>query len=158
MMDMPIAVEGWGEKRGHHPWLPLPQHWVQPYFLISLTSILIDVSAWQPSAVAVYAPGEEESISLLENPEDLPSNEMLSRSSEPSCQKKAAWQRQSPATCTKHEADSNLNSSYAYYIPRSAEADNWEMPPLTHYILSRRYLIYFGMWRQMLTTVINSHN
>lgn len=118
---------------------------VHSYFLISLTSILIDVSACQPSAAAARAPVEEESIFLLENPEDLPSNEMLSRSSESSCQKKAARRRKSLATCTKHEADSNPNSSYAHYIQRSAQADNWEMQPLTYYLLSTRYLIYSGL-------------
>lgn len=39
-------------------------------------------------------PVEEEMLLLLENPEDLPSNEMLSRSSELSCQKKATqWRK-----------------------------------------------------------------
>lgn len=66
----------------------------QPYFLISLTAILADVFAGQNRAAAVSAPVEEERLLLLENPEDLPSNEMLSRSSELSCQKKASqWEK-----------------------------------------------------------------
>lgn len=66
----------------------------QPYFLISLTVALADVFAGQSGAAAASAPVEEERLLLLENPEDLPSNEMLSRSSEPSCQKKAAqWRK-----------------------------------------------------------------
>lgn len=67
----------------------------QPYFLISLTVTLADVFAGQSRAAAVCALVEaEERLLLLENPEDLPSNEMLSRSSELSCQKKAAqWRK-----------------------------------------------------------------
>lgn len=96
VMDTLIAAEGWG-KKGSSPLTSSPSALrVQPYFLISLTSILIDVSACQPSAAAARAPVEEESLFLLENPEDLPSNEMLSRSSESSCQKKAAQRRKLP--------------------------------------------------------------
>lgn len=61
----------------------------QLYFLISLTTILADVFTGE-NRVAASAPVEEERLLLLENPEDLLSNEMLSRSSELSCQKKTS--------------------------------------------------------------------
>lgn len=65
-----------------------------PYFLISLTVILADVFTGQCQAAAEDVPVEEARLPLHENPADLPSNEMLSRSSELSCQKKATqWRK-----------------------------------------------------------------
>lgn len=47
-------------------------------------------------AAAVRVTMEEERLPLLENPEELSSNDMLSRSSELSCQKKAPqWRKPS---------------------------------------------------------------
>lgn len=71
------------------------------------------------AAAASVPVEEEERLLLLENPEDLPSNEMLSRSSELSCQKKATqWRKaRQPAQSERQIATPTPHTLITFWEP-----------------------------------------
>lgn len=84
------------------------------------------------AAAAVSVPVEEERLLLFENPEDLPSNEMLSRSSELSCQKKATqWRKaRQPAQSGRQIETQTPHTLITFW--GTTRADNSGKPPRAH--------------------------